>query len=75
MVLGKKARIIGRICMNMTMLDVTHIPGAEVGSIVTIIGQDGEESITADDLADRTHTINYEVMTRISESIPRIVVD
>lgn len=61
--------------MNMTMLDVTHIPGAEVGSIVTIIGQDGEESITADDLADRTHTINYEVMTRISESIPRIVVD
>lgn len=75
LVLGKKARIIGRICMNMTMLDVTHIPGAEVGSIVTIIGQDGEEFITADDLADRTHTINYEVMTRISESIPRIVVD
>ncbi|EMY78699.1 alanine racemase [Leptospira weilii serovar Ranarum str. ICFT] len=75
LVLGKRARIIGRICMNMTMLDVTHVPGADVGSIVTIIGRDGEESVTADDIADRTHTINYETITRISESIPRIVVD
>lgn len=75
LVQGKRARIIGRICMNMTMLDVTHIPGADVGSVVTIIGQDGEESVTADDVADRTHTINYEITTRISESIPRIVVD
>lgn len=72
---GKRARIIGRICMNMAMLDVTHIPGAEVGSVVTILGTDGEESVTADDIADRTHTINYEITTRISESIPRIVVD
>lgn len=75
LILGKRARILGRICMNMTMLDVTHIPGAEVGSVVTIIGADGEESVTADDIADRTHTINYEITTRISESIPRIVVD
>lgn len=75
LILGKRARILGRICMNMTMLDVTHIPGAEVGSTVTILGTDGEESVTADDIADRTHTINYEITTRISESIPRIVVD
>lgn len=75
LILGKRARIIGRICMNMTMLDVTHIPGADVGSVVTIIGRDGEERITADDIADRTHTINYEITTRISESIRRIVVD
>ncbi|TGK32602.1 alanine racemase [Leptospira gomenensis] len=75
LVLGKRARILGRICMNMSMLDVTHIPGAEVGSVVTVLGKDGEESVTADDMADRTHTINYETVTRISESIPRIVVD
>ncbi|XDD52310.1 alanine racemase [Leptospira sp. WS92.C1] len=75
LVLGRRARILGRICMNMTMLDVTHIPGADIGSIVTIIGHDGEESVTADDMADRVHTINYEITTRISESIPRIVVD
>ncbi|MDV6236330.1 alanine racemase [Leptospira ellisii] len=75
LILGKRARILGRICMNMTMLDVTHIPGAETGSVVTVIGKDGEESVTADDMADRTHTINYETVTRISESIPRIVVD
>ncbi len=75
LVLGKRARIIGRICMNMTMLDVTHIPGADVGSVVTVIGQDGEELISADDIADRTHTISYEITTRISESICRIVVD
>lgn len=75
LVLGKRAKILGRICMNMTMLDVTHIPGAEVGSVVTVIGRDNGETVTADDIADKTNTINYEVTTRIGESIPRIVVD
>ncbi|PJZ70783.1 alanine racemase [Leptospira perolatii] len=72
---GKRAKIVGRICMNMTMLDVTHIPGISVGDTVTIIGKDGEEEVTADDHANWAYTINYEVTTRISESVPKYVVD
>lgn len=73
LVRGKRAKILGRICMNMTMLDVTHIHGAEIGDTVTILGKDGEEEIGADDHANWTYTINYEVTTRISESLPKRV--
>ncbi len=75
LVRGKRAKILGRICMNMTMLDVTHIHGVEIGDTVTILGKDGEEEISADDHANWTYTINYEVTTRISESVPKTVTD
>ncbi|EPG65901.1 alanine racemase [Leptospira wolffii] len=74
LVRGKKAKILGRICMNMTMLDVTHIHGVEIGDTVTVIGKDGEEEVSADDHANWTYTINYEVTTRISESVPKTVI-
>ncbi|MCB1137122.1 MAG: alanine racemase [Leptospiraceae bacterium] len=72
---GKRAQILGRVCMNMIMVDVTSIPECEPGDVATLIGLDGQESISADELADLAGTINYEVVTRIEPGIPRIIVD
>lgn len=71
---GKRAPVRGRVCMNMIMVDVTHIPGAKVEDEVVLLGQSGEESISAELFASWAGTINYEVTTRIRESIARIVV-
>lgn len=72
---GERARILGRVCMNMSMIDLTHIPEAQVGVPVTIIGQSGKEMVTADDLSAWTNTINYETVTKILDLLPRTVVD
>lgn len=72
---GERAPILGRVCMNMTMVDITHIPQARIGDIVTLIGKDRDSQITADDLAEWTGTINYEVVTRIQSDLPRIVIE
>ena len=71
---GQRAPICGRICMNMMVVDVTHIPEAAVGSVATLLGTDGEERITAEQLASWMGTINYEVVSRIHPSQPRILV-
>ncbi len=70
---GKRAKICGRVCMNIIMVDVTNIPAACIEDSVTLLGKDGPEEITADDLAKLAGTINYEITTRINERIPRIV--
>ncbi len=70
---GERVRILGRICMNMTMLDVTHIPDVAIGDEVVIFGESGNEKVTPDDHATWTNTINYEVVTRISSVFPRII--
>ncbi|MCB1176466.1 MAG: alanine racemase [Leptospiraceae bacterium] len=72
---GERAPIIGRVCMNMSMVDITHIPQSNIGDEVIIIGRSGKEYISADLHADLTGTINYDVVTRIQKDIPRIVVD
>ncbi|MCB1143643.1 MAG: alanine racemase [Leptospiraceae bacterium] len=72
---GERAPIIGRICMNMAMLDITHIEGVDVGTEVTILGRSGKEEISADLHASLTGTINYDITTRLQKDIPRIVVD
>jgi alanine racemase len=71
---GMRSPIRGRICMNMFMVDVTHIPEVEVGTIATLLGVDGEEQITAEQLASWMGTINYEVVARIHPSQPRFIV-
>lgn len=71
---GERAPILGRVCMNMTMLNVTHIPTAEVGKEVTLIGKSGSEEITADWIGNLTGTINYDIVTSIQKDIPRIIV-
>lgn len=72
---GYRAMVIGRVCMNMIMVDVTHIPNVKVGDIAILIGKDlkTKESVTADDLAEIAGTINYEITTRIPPHIPRII--
>lgn len=69
---GKKAKILGRICMNLTMVDVSGIASAKPHDPVIIIGTSGDEQITAEDHAKWTQTINYEVTTRINPLIPRV---
>lgn len=71
LVRGKRAPVRGRVCMNMTIVDVTHVPEARVGDEVVLIGSQGEEEIFADDVAAWAETIHYEVVTRIHPGIPR----
>lgn len=70
---GRKAPIIGRVCMDQLMADVTGIPDVKEGTTVTLIGTDGDETITADDLAGIYGTIGYEVICGISKRIPRVI--
>lgn len=69
---GQRAPIIGRVCMDLTMIDVGHIPEVEIGDEVVIFGRQGSASISADEIARFTDTINYEVVTRISDRVPRV---
>ncbi len=72
---GKYAPIVGRICMDQFMVDVTDIKNVCVGTEVILMGSDGECSVTADEIAHLTGTINYEVVCGISKRVPREVVE
>lgn len=74
LVKGKRATMIGRVCMDQTMLDVTRIPGVEVGDVVTLLGTDGYERIDATEMAGWLGTINYEVVCGISKRVPRVYI-
>ncbi|MEK7665556.1 MAG: alanine racemase [Patescibacteria group bacterium] len=74
LVRGQHCRVIGRICMNMCMVDVTEVPRVTREDEVVIIGRAGKNRMRADDIAQRLNTIHYEVTTRINPLIPRIVV-
>ena len=69
---GKRAPVRGRVCMNVTMVDITHHGDVSLEEEVVLLGRQGEERITADDLAGWCGTIPYEIVARIAESIPRI---
>ncbi len=71
---GKTAKVMGRICMNMMMVDVTNIKGVRLEDEVVLIGRQGGGVVTANDMAKKIGTINYEVVTRINPMIPRILV-
>ncbi len=70
---GQRCPIIGRICMNISMVDVSRIKNIKVGDDVVLIGKQGGEEVSADDLARKVGTINYEVVTRINPQLPRIL--
>ena len=72
-VCGKKAPILGRVCMDQMMVDVTDIPDAREGSLVTLIGKDAGESITMEQLGDLSGRFNYELACNINRRVPRIV--
>jgi alanine racemase len=70
---GKKAPIIGRICMDQLMLDVTGIEDVKLGDEVTVFGN-GENCNSADDIASANGTINYEVVCSVGKRVPRVFV-
>ena len=71
LVRGRRAPLVGRVCMDMAFADVTGVPNAAAGDAVTLIGSDGDELLTAEDLAGACGTIGYEVVTRLPAHVPR----
>lgn len=74
LVKGRRCPVLGNVCMNMTMIDVSAVPSVAAGDDVTLLGRDGMHGISADDLAARIGTVNYEIVTRINPLLPRIPV-
>jgi alanine racemase len=69
---GRRAPIVGNVCMDLTMLDVTDAPDAALGDTVTLLGSADGDTVTANELATWAETIPYEVITRVSPRVPRI---
>lgn len=69
---GKKAPILGRICMDQMMVDVTEIPQAELNDVVVLVGRDGKEVITVEQIAAQGDSFNYEFVCGISRRVPRV---
>lgn len=69
---GQRVPIRGNICMDQCMVEVTTVPGVKVGDEVVLIGRQGTEEITTDEVAHCTGTINYEVVSRLSAKLPRV---
>lgn len=73
LVRGRRCKVVGRVCMNMCVIDVTDVPGVSVEDEVVLLGRQRRETITAEELASKMDTINYEVVTRINPTIRRIL--
>jgi alanine racemase len=70
LVKGQRARVTGRVCMDFTMIDVGRIPDAAAGDEVVVLGTRGNETVSADELADLMGTINYEVVAGLTSRLP-----
>ncbi len=71
---GRRAKVVGNICMDQCMVDVTDIDDVKVGDEVVLFGTQGQETILADELADELGTINYEITCMVSRRIPRVYI-
>jgi alanine racemase len=71
---GHRAYMLGRVCMDQTVGDITGIPNVAVNSPVVLIGESGNESITADNLAELAGTIGYEITCGIGLRVPRVII-
>lgn len=69
---GQYANIVGRVCMDQFMIDVTHIEGVKQDDVVTLIGRDGNNTISIEEVADLANSLNYEFMCNISKRVPRV---
>ena len=69
---GQEAPLLGRVCMDQSIVDVTHIPQVRAGDEVVLIGRQGSASLTAEQVAQRLGTINYEVVSEILARVPRV---
>jgi alanine racemase len=75
LVRGKGAPVIGRVCMDQTMLDATDIPEIRVGDEVAAIGSQGDVTVTADEVAEKCQTISYEIVAGVSERVERVYLE
>ena len=71
LVQGQRVPIVGRVCMDQTLVNVGRIPEVCVGDKVTLIGRDGNQKISAEDVAERAHTIPYDILTRVGKMAHR----
>lgn len=69
---GKRVPVVGRICMDMCMIDITDVPETQVGDTVTLVGTDGNETISWDDWAEKLGTISYELVCSVNKRVPRV---
>lgn len=69
---GQRVPIIGRVCMDLTMLDIGGIQNVQMGDEVVVFGQQGNETLTVDEMAATLDTINYEIVTNIAARVPRV---
>jgi alanine racemase len=72
LVRGQRAKVAGTVCMDWTLIDVSHIPGVAVGDQVTLLGRDNGNLISADEWAAKVGSISYEVFCQVSKRVPRI---
>ena len=73
---GMRCPLVGRVTMDMSLIDVTPLRGrVQNGDEVVIVGHQGNEEVTADELARRIGTINYEIVTAIAQRVPRLVTE
>ena len=71
---GTRCKVLGRVCMNMMMVDVSQVPQPQKEDEVILLGTDGRHRISADDLARTCQTVSYEIIARINPLLPRVVV-
>lgn len=69
---GTKAQVVGRVCMDQTMVDVTDVPEVKLGDEVVLFGMQGGQCITVEEMAEQLGTINYEIVCAITNRVPRI---
>ena len=69
---GRRAHVVGRVCMDQCMIDVTGIPDVHEGSVVTVVGADGGQTISMEEYAGKMGTINYEASCLIGKRVPRV---
>jgi alanine racemase len=74
LVKGVRAPIIGRVCMDLTLIDVGHIPDVALEDEVVVMGRQGDEEITADEIAGFVGTINYEIVSSLTSRVPKIYI-
>jgi len=72
LVKGRRAPIVGRVCMDMTMIDVSHVPEVKIGDEVVLFGKQGDAEIPMDEIADKANTIVNEVACGIGKRVPRV---
>ncbi|ABS27670.1 alanine racemase [Anaeromyxobacter sp. Fw109-5] len=72
LVRGRRAPVVGRVAMDMCMVDVTAVPEVRAGDVATLLGRDGEERVDADELASLADTISWEILAGITARVPRL---